>query len=90
MHISKDGISTSCVCAYVCVGGGVGGGGRWRGYSLAPLLKFSVSILFSWSSYLCISHAYLPASKAGDAMGESSTLKSSWPFVGRSGLGWIT
>ena len=33
---------------------------------------------------------YFPASKAGDAIGESSTLKYRIPSVGRCGLGSIT
>ena len=30
---------------------------------------------------------YLPDSKAGDAIGESSTLRNSWPSVGLFGFG---
>ena len=33
---------------------------------------------------------YLPDSKAGDAIGESSTLTNSWPSVGLFGFGWTT
>ena len=38
----------------------------------------------------CAHQAYLPASNAGDAMGESSTLTNSCPSVGRLGLGSTT